>query len=87
MYFSILKVCWFHLILTNMCKTNASSSVTDNIFITRSKNYTISPHINGLSHHKAQIIAIENNSLTKQRNNITTMGTSMTKEYWNLNYY
>jgi len=30
---------------------------------------------------------LENNALTKQRNNITTMGTSMTKVHWNLNYY
>jgi len=29
----------------------------------------------------------ENTALTKQRNNITTTGTSMTKVYWNLNYY
>jgi hypothetical protein len=53
-------------------KTNASSSATENIFITRSKNYTISPHINGLSDHEAQIRVIENIALTKQRNNITT---------------
>jgi hypothetical protein len=54
-------------------KTNASSSAIDNIFITRSKNYTISPHINGFSDHEAQIIVIENTALTKQRNNITAM--------------
>jgi len=54
-------------------KTNASSSAIDNIFITRSKNYTISPHINGLSDHESQIIVIENTALTKQRNNINTM--------------
>jgi len=53
-------------------KTNVSSSAIDNIFITRSKNYTISPHINGLSDHEAQIIVTENTALTKQRN-ITTM--------------
>ena len=41
--------------------------------LTRSKNYTIYPHINGLSDHEAQIIVIENTVLTKQRNNITTM--------------
>ena len=54
-------------------KTNASSSAIDNIFITRSKNYIIFPHINGLSDHKVQIRVIENTALTKQRNNITTM--------------
>ena len=54
-------------------KTNASSSAIGNIFITRSKNNTISPYINGLSDHEAQIIVIENTVLTKQRNNITTM--------------
>jgi len=54
-------------------KTNASSSAIDNIFITRSKNYTVSPHINGLSDHEAQIIVIENTALTKRRNNTTTM--------------
>jgi hypothetical protein len=41
--------------------------------LTRSKNYMIYPHINGLSDHEAQIIVIENTVLTKQRNNITTM--------------
>jgi hypothetical protein len=39
-----------------MHKTNVSSSAIDNVFITRSKNYTISRHINGLSDHEAQII-------------------------------
>jgi exonuclease III len=32
-------------------RTHASSSAIDNIFVTRSKNYSISPHINGLSDH------------------------------------
>jgi hypothetical protein len=54
-------------------KTNASSSAIDNIFITRSKNYTIFPHINGLYDHEMQIRVIENTALTKQKNNITTM--------------
>jgi hypothetical protein len=53
-------------------ETNASSSAIDIIFITRSKNYTIFPHINWLSDHGAQIIVIENIALTK-RNSITTM--------------
>ena len=53
-------------------KTNASITAIDNIFITRTKNYKIYPHINGLSVHEAQIIVIENTVLTKQRNNITT---------------
>ena len=39
-----------------MRKTNASSSAIDNTFITRSKNYTIFLHINGLSDHEAQIL-------------------------------
>jgi hypothetical protein len=43
------------------------------IFITRSKNYALSPHINGLPDLEAQIIVIENTALTKQRNSITTM--------------
>ena len=56
-----------------MRKTNTSNSAIDNIFITRSKNYIISPHINGLSDHEAQIMVMENTALTKQRNNITIM--------------
>jgi len=55
-----------------MHKTNVSITAIDNIFITRTKNYTIYPHINGLSNHEAQIMVIENTVLTKQRNNITT---------------
>jgi hypothetical protein len=53
-----------------MRKTNASSTAIDNIFIARTKNYTIYPFINGLSDHEVQILVIEN--ITKQRNNITT---------------
>jgi len=45
------------------------NTATDNIFITRTKNYIINPHINGLSDHKAQII---NTVLTNQTNKITT---------------
>jgi hypothetical protein len=55
------------------CKTNASISAIDSIFITRSKNCSISPHINGLSDHEAQIIVIENTAVTKQRISITTI--------------
>ena len=55
-----------------MRKTNASTSATDNIFIARTKNYTIYPFINELSNHEVQILVIENTVLTKQRNNITT---------------
>jgi len=44
----------------------------DNIFITRTKNYIINPHINRLSNHEAQIIMIENTVLTNQTNKITT---------------
>jgi len=53
-------------------KTNASATATDNIFIARTKSFTIYPFINGLSNHEAQILVIENTVLTKQRNNITT---------------
>ena len=65
----------YNLIVTvsfPMHKTNASITIIDNIFITRTKNYTIHPHINGLSDHEAQITVTENSVLTKQRNNITT---------------
>jgi hypothetical protein len=54
------------------CKSKASTTAIDNIFITRTKNYIINPHINGLPDHEAKIIMIENIVLTKQRNNITT---------------
>jgi len=53
-------------------KANASTTAIDNIFITRTKNYIINPHINGLSDYEAQILVIENTVPTKQRNNITT---------------
>jgi hypothetical protein len=53
-------------------KTNASSTAIDNIFITKTKNYTIYPHINGLSDHETQVILIENTVLTKPRKNSTT---------------
>ena len=53
-------------------KTNASITAINNIFVTRTKNYSIYPHINGLSDHEAQLIVIEDTVLTKQRNNITT---------------
>jgi hypothetical protein len=52
-------------------KTNVSSTAIDNIFITRTKNYTIYPYINGLLDHEAQIIARENTIVTKLSNNIT----------------
>jgi len=54
------------------CKSKASSAAIDNIFITRTKNYIINPHINGLSNHEAQIIMIENTFITNQINKITT---------------
>ena len=55
-----------------MCKSKASTTAIDNIFITRTEYYIINPHINGLSDHEAQIIATENTVLTKQINNNTT---------------
>ena len=54
------------------CKSKASTTAFDNIFIAKTKNYIINPHINGLSDHEAQIIMIEKSLLTKQINNITT---------------
>jgi len=48
-----------------------STTAIDNIFITKTKIYIIYPHINGLSDHEAQIIAIENTIVTKLSNNIT----------------
>jgi len=53
-------------------KSKASSTANDNIFITRTKNYIINPHINGLSNHEVQIIMIENTVLTNHINKITT---------------
>ena len=55
--------------LTRKCK--ASSTTIDNIFITRTKNDIINPHINGISNYEAQIM-IENTVLTNQTNKITT---------------
>jgi exonuclease III len=40
-----------------MFKSKASTTAIDNIFITRTRNYIINPHING-SDHEAQIIMI-----------------------------
>jgi len=54
------------------CKSKASSTAIDNIFITRTKNYIINPRINGLSNHEAQTIMIENTVLTNQTNKIIT---------------
>jgi hypothetical protein len=54
------------------CKSKASTTAIDNIFITKTKNYNINPHINGLSDHEAQIIMVENMVPTKQTNKITT---------------
>jgi len=48
-----------------MCKSKASTTAINNIFITRTKHYIINPDINGLSDHEAQIIMIENIVLTK----------------------
>jgi exonuclease III len=55
-------------------KANASTNAIDNIFMTRTKNYIIYPHINGLSDHETQIIVMENTTLTKQRNITTKRG-------------
>jgi len=66
-------------------KTNASITAIDNVFITRTKNYTMYPHISGLSDQEAQIIVIENTVLTKQIS--PQRGTSVTKVYWHFSYY
>ena len=39
--------------------TNSSYSAMDNIFVDRKNNYTIRPHINGLSDHDAQLITLK----------------------------
>jgi len=48
------------------CKSKASTTAIDNIFITRPKSFIINPHINGLYDHEEQIIMTENIVLTKQ---------------------
>jgi len=48
------------------CKSKASTTPIDNIFITRTKNYNVNPHINGPSDHEAQIITVEYMVPTKQ---------------------
>jgi hypothetical protein len=54
-------------------KINGSISAIDNIFLTRTKNYTIHPCINGLSDHNAQMMMIRNTVFKKQINNISTI--------------
>ena len=39
--------------------TNSSHSAIDNIFVDKKNNYTIKPHINGLSDHDAQLITLK----------------------------
>ena len=39
--------------------TNTSTTMIDNIFIDGSSNYTIKPHINGLSDHDAQLLVVQ----------------------------
>ena len=70
-----------------MRKTDASPTAIENIFVARTKNYTIGPFINGLSDHVVQILVTENTVLTKQRNNITTRRDINDHIYWNFNYY
>ena len=67
-------------------KSKASTTNTDNRFITRTKNYNINPHINGLSDHETQIITVENMVPTKQIRS-PQRGTLMNKVYCNSNYY
>ena len=47
-----------------------SNTAIDNIFLTKTTNHTISPRINGLSDHDAQLLVIENTTVTKLSNNI-----------------
>jgi ribosomal protein L22 len=67
-------------------KSKASTTTIDNIFITRTKNYSINPHINGLSDHEAQIITVENMVPTKQTKSPQRV-TLTNKVYWNCSYY
>jgi ribosomal protein L22 len=61
-------------------KSKASTTAIDNIFLKRTKNYNINPHINGLSDHEAQIIMVENMVPTKQTKS-PQKGTLMNKVY------
>ena len=67
-------------------KSKASTTAIDNIFITRTNNYNINPHINGLSDHEAQIITVENMVPIRQTKS-PQRGTLMNKVYWNSNYF
>jgi len=67
-------------------KSKASTTTIDNIFIKRTKNYNINPHIKGLSDHEVQIITVENMVPTKQTKS-PQRGTLTNKVYWNSNYY
>jgi len=40
--------------------SNKSSIAIDNIFVDKSRNYTVRPLINGLSDHDAQLIVFSN---------------------------
>jgi len=53
-------------------KSKASTTAIENIFIIRTKNYNINPHINGLSDHETHIITVESMVPAKQTNKITT---------------
>jgi len=64
------------------CKTNASTTANDNIFIAGTKNCTIYPFINGLSDHEAQILVTENKEIILPQGE-----TSVIKVYWNFKYY
>jgi hypothetical protein len=46
--------------------TATTSSMLDNIFIDKSSNFIIKPHINGLSDHDAQIITLNDETLPPQ---------------------
>jgi len=73
---------------------NNSISMTDNIFIDASRNYTTEPYINGLSDHEAQILTIHNVPVknittdpyyirTFNKNAITEFQLQLSWESWN----
>jgi exonuclease III len=60
-------------------KTDTSTSAIDNIFLSRTKKYTIDPFINGLSDHEAQILGIDNIVSPTKKIISPQNGTSMIK--------
>jgi endonuclease/exonuclease/phosphatase family metal-dependent hydrolase len=46
--------------------TNDSATAIDNIFVDKTRKYTISPFINGLSDHDAQLLPLKNITLQRR---------------------